>query len=142
MTTVKLMGALPGGDNNGASAIGGDLVKDPRRLHPMIAIVDGKRTTIDSDTGEQTVTVRVRRIEALLPDDMPAAEKLLRRALEKRTGQTVIPLDLEDEIAEAFKQLTLDELADEVDPAGGGADEPGEDQQGGDEDDEGEDEPD
>ncbi len=126
MTNVKLMGALPGGDNNGASAIGGELVRTPHRLHPMIAIVDCRRITTDADTGEHTATVRVRRIEALLADDLPAAERLLRRALEFRTGKTVLPLELEDEITLAFQQGTLDELAE--DGAEGGADEPGQDQ--------------
>lgn len=127
MTIVKLMGALPGGDNNGAHAIGGELVADMHRLHPMLAIVDCRRVTTDADTGEHTATVRIRRIEALMPDDLPAAERLLRRALENRLGKTVLPLDLEDEINAAFEQLTLDvdgELADEVDPAAGGADQP------------------
>lgn len=133
MTTVKLMGALPGGDNNGAAAIGGEMVREPRRLHPMIALVDCRRVATDADTGEQTATARVRRIEALLPSDMPAAERLLRRALEARTGLTVLPLELEDEIASAFTQGTLDELAEDQ-PVNGG-DEPdqgdGEDDDGG-----------
>lgn len=136
MTTVKLMGALPGGDNNGASAIGADLVRDPKRLHPMIVIVDCRRVATDNDTGEQTATVRVRRIEALLREDLPAAERLLRRALEFRTGKAVLPLELEDEINAAFQQLDFDSLA-EVDEAGGGADQPSEDDRG-DSDDDGE----
>ncbi len=138
MTTVKLMGALPGGDNNGASAIGGELVADPKRLHPMIVIVDCRRVAIDQDSGEQTATVRVRRIEALLPEDLASAERLLRRALEFRTGKTVLPLDLEDEINAAFQQLDFDSLADGPDQAAGGADEP---QEGGCEGEEQDDEP-
>jgi hypothetical protein len=128
MTSVKLMGALPGGDNNGAAAIGGELVRDPHRMHPMLVIVDCRRVSTDADTGEQTATVRVRRIEALLPDDLPAAQRLLRRALEHRLGKTVLPLDLEDEITAAFEQLTLD-LDGDADESGDtpddDADEPG-----------------
>jgi hypothetical protein len=128
MTSVKLMGALPEGDNNGAAAIAADLLQDPHRLRPMIAIVDCRRVSTDNDTGEHTATVRVRRIEALLPSDLAQAERLLRRALEGRTGQTVLPLDLEDDIRAAFEQLDL--LA-EPDETGGGADQPGQGQQGG-----------
>jgi hypothetical protein len=132
MTLVKLMGALPGGDNNGAAAIGADLIKEPHRMRPMIAIVDCRRVAIDSDSGERTATVRIRRIEALRPDDLGAAEKLMRRALESRTGATVLPLDLEDEIAAAFAEFDPD--ADDDEAAGPGDDEEGE--AGEDEDDE------
>jgi hypothetical protein len=100
---IKLTGSLPKGDANGLGPIIGDLVDDPAALHVVLAIVDTKKITTDADTGEVVPTVRVRRIEALLPDDLKAARRLMERALERRTGKTVLPLTLEDDVREAFK---------------------------------------
>ena len=41
----------------------------------------------------------------LLPEDLGPAEKLIRRALEARSGQTTLPLELEDEIQKAFEEM-------------------------------------
>ena len=52
------------------------------------------------------ITIRVRRAEMLLASDLPAAEKLIRRAAEARSDQPVLPLEVEDEIAQVFKDMT------------------------------------
>jgi hypothetical protein len=110
MPNVKTNALLPKGEENGLQPIAGVLVaegtnRQPKRLRAVIAIVDTKRVGIDSDTGEEQATVRFRRVEVLLSADLSAAEKLLRRALEARSDQTVLELELEDEIRQAFDQM-------------------------------------
>jgi hypothetical protein len=107
---VKRQAVLPKGEENGLAAIAPELVAEgahrrPKRLRAAMVIFDARRVAIDSDTGEELVTVRLRRIEPLLGEDLPAAEKLLRRALEARSGQTTLPLELEDEIRATFEAL-------------------------------------
>jgi hypothetical protein len=110
MADVKRNAVLPKGEENGLSAIAPELVAEgahrrTKRLRAAMVIFDARRVAIDSDTGEEIVTVRLRRIEPLLGEDLPAAEKLLRRALESRSGQTTLPLELEDEIRATFEAL-------------------------------------
>lgn len=112
MTTAKLASTLPEGDSNGLLAIVDELIGQPHDMHVVIALVDCKRTTTDCDTGEVVPTARVRRIEAITaPEDGKRLINLLRRAYEQRTGQAVLPLDLEDELRSVF--------GDEVDPGTG-----------------------
>jgi hypothetical protein len=110
MAQVKTNALLPKGDDNGLQVIAGPLAVEtmgmaPSRLRAAIVIFDGKRVNFDKDADEELVTVRVRRIELLLPSDLGGAEKLIRRALEARSDGTVLPLELEDEIREAFDQM-------------------------------------
>jgi len=111
MAGIKKQGLMPSGDENGLLDIAPLLVaegahRSPKQLRAVLGIVDAKRVNIESDTGEEVATVRFRRIEVLLGDDLGAAEKLIRRALEARSGQTTLPLELEDDIQQAFKDMT------------------------------------
>ena len=101
----KLSASLPKGDANGLPAIAADLVEQPHRFHVVMAVVDCKKVTTDHDTGEVEPTARIRRIEAILPADLKAAEQLMRRAMEHRSGRTVLPLGLEDELRFAFGRI-------------------------------------
>lgn len=105
MSDIKISGTLPKGDANGAASIAADLIADPHRFKVLLMIVDCKKVTTDNDTGEAVPTARVRRVEAVLPADLPAAEQLMRRSLEKRSGRTVLPLGLEDEMRLAFRDI-------------------------------------
>lgn len=105
MSDIKLGGALPKGDANGMAAIAADLVADPHRFKVVLLIIDCKKVTTDNDSGEQIPTARIRRAEAVLPQDLPHAEAIMRRALEQRTGRVVLPLNLEDEVRLAFGQV-------------------------------------
>lgn len=98
-----MAGMLPEGDANGLAAIGLELVEHPRRRHVVIAIVDTKTIKTNVDTGARTATVRIRRIEAITdPGDRGHLQRLLMREFERRTGQTVLPFDLESEVRAAF----------------------------------------
>lgn len=106
---TKLASALPKGDSNGLDGLARDLVDDPHRMHAVIAVLDCSKIITSTDTGEVEPTARVRRIERVLDADLTAAERLLRRALEKRAGDTQLPIDLEEELEEIFGQgVTLD----------------------------------
>ena len=73
---TKLASSLPGGEANGLGALA-------------------------TDTGDITPTARIRRIEAIRGDrDLVA--KVMRRAMEERTGKTVLPFDLEEDMRSAF----------------------------------------
>lgn len=103
--SAKIGGQLPKGDANGLGPIVRDLIDHPHRFHVLLAIVDCKKVAMDHDSGEVIPTARIRRVEVVLPEDLKSAEKLLRRALEKRAGLTVLPMDLEDEVSIAFNRV-------------------------------------
>lgn len=102
---TKLSSALPGGDGNGLASIARQLVDSPHELHVVIAIVDNKSTTTNHDSDEREPTARIRRIEVISGGDKQIAQQMMRRALEERTGQTVLPIDLEDELRAAFGDI-------------------------------------
>jgi hypothetical protein len=96
---TKLSSGLPRDpEKNGLAWIARDLVARPMNRHLMIAVVDCSKITTDTDTGMREPTVRVLRIERVHPHDVPEVERLVRRALEYRSGETVLPIDVEREI--------------------------------------------
>lgn len=105
---TKLASSLPGGDANGLTAIARELIDSPHEVHVVVAIVDCKRTTTDNDSGEVIPTARIRRIEVIDKDDRDLAAKMMRRALEGRTGKTVLPFDLEEDLRAAFGRVDPD----------------------------------
>jgi len=128
MPDVKRAALLPKGEENGLAAIARDLVaegtgRQPRKMRAVLCVVDCRRVAIDSDTGEEVATVRVRRAEVVLPQDLAEAEKLIRRALEFRTGLATLPLELEEELEQAFREIDLE--ADPDAKADEGGEEPG-----------------
>lgn len=108
MSDIKLASTLPKGQANGLGPIVLDLIQHPGDFKVVLAIVDCKEITTDADTGETVPTARIRRIEAVLDSDLPAARRLMVRATEQRTGRTMLPLDLEDEMTAAFKGAERD----------------------------------
>lgn len=99
---TKLQSSLPKGEANGLAALARKLIDQPEAVHVVVMLVDCKKISTDVDTGDIEPTARIRRIEAVLSEDHPQAEKMLRRALEKRTGKTVLPFDLEEDLRSAF----------------------------------------
>jgi hypothetical protein len=105
MAEAKIGGTLPKGDGDGLSHLAGDMVRDPHRFRVVMAVIDVKKVTTDFDTGDIIPVARIRRIEVIQGSDLTAAEQLMRRASEKRSDRTVLPLDLEDEISSAFRDI-------------------------------------
>lgn len=111
---TRLSSRLPKGEPNGLDAIARDLIAEPHRAHIVIAVVDCSKIVTDVDAGDPQPTARIRRIERVITADLPHAEQLLRRALEKRSGMATLPLDLEDEITQIFTEAAgTGELPDE-----------------------------
>ena len=102
---TKLASSLPGGDANGLTSIARDLIDSPHDVHVVVALVDCKKITTDNDSGEVVPTARVRRIEVIGEADRDLAAKMMRRALEQRTGKTVLPFDLEEDLRAAFGRI-------------------------------------
>ncbi|MDZ7732234.1 MAG: hypothetical protein U5R31_03200 [Acidimicrobiia bacterium] len=75
----------------------------------MVGIVDCKQTTLDHDSGERIPTARIRRIEPIDGDDEELAAKLMRRALERRMGETVLPFETEEDLTDLLESLVEDD---------------------------------
>lgn len=103
---TKISSSLPKGDANGLVAIARHLIDEPHDVHVVVALVDCKRTTTDNDTGETIPQARIRRIEAgFTVDDQRVLQQIMRRQLERRTGRTVLPFDLEEDLRTAFGRV-------------------------------------
>ena len=113
--TAKFAGALPEGDANGLGPVVRHLIDRPHDLHVVVALLDCKRTTTDNDTGDVVPTARIRRIEVVVDaEDKALLRRLLERALERRTGATVLPFELEADMRSAFDDV--DEVTGELPP--------------------------
>ena len=89
---TKLASKLPqDNDLNGLGALRRQLVDDPAETHLVIAEIDCSKIETITDTGDVEPTVRILRIEAVNTADQFDVEGMLKRALEKRTGKTVLP---------------------------------------------------
>lgn len=115
---TKLVGTLPDGDGNGLHVIARALVNETDATHVVVAVLKTAKITEDVEKGGyKEATARVLRIEVVDPDDLKLAERLLRRALFRRRGSDVLPLEMEDEISDLFKHVWLNpetgELVDE-----------------------------
>lgn len=111
---MKMSGTMPKENRNGLAARAATLLNDPEALHVAIVIFRTSKITEDVETGEREPTVRMARVEPVLPQDAKQAEKLLRRALENREGVTTLPIEIEDEITEAFREATIDRSTGEM----------------------------
>jgi hypothetical protein len=97
----KLSSALP----KDHGLYGRKLVDEPTAVHAVIALVDVSRITTDVDTGDREPTVRVLHVEVITQADLPDAQRLLRDAIEKRTGATMLDGfsdDLDQNLKAAF----------------------------------------
>ncbi len=104
MPDTNFAGSAPEGDANGLSPYVGEILAGARTnaLWPVIAVLDCASEKVDYRKGGRTPTMGVRRIEIVLPEDRKAVARILARTLERRTGKAVLPLDLEDQIEQAF----------------------------------------
>lgn len=82
---------------------GPKLVKEPEDVHVVIALVDCSKVTKLVDTGDTEPTLRILRMELINDADLPDAHLMLRHAIEKRTGATVLD-GFEDDIDQDMKR--------------------------------------
>jgi hypothetical protein len=100
---IKLTSTLPQGEANGLRAAVDQFLDDPAGARIGIVVFDTKGTAENFDEQTVTATVRLRRVEIIGDtDDAQAAKRLMMRAHEQRTGQTVLPLGMETDIDEVF----------------------------------------
>lgn len=99
---MKIASALPKENANGLSPIYTKLINHPEQVHVIIALVDCSKLTTDTDTGDIDPTLRVLRVEAVTEADKPEAAGMIRAAIEKRTGATVLD-GFEDDIDHDMK---------------------------------------
>ncbi len=120
--TVKMASALPKADEmNGLGVVAEAAVADSDIKIVAVVVLDCKAITHDVDSGEDVPTFRVRRIEPIgRDDDRAALGRIANRAFESRTGKTVLPLDVEQELADVFGRLdpTTGEILDQADGEG------------------------
>lgn len=102
MSEASLAGNLPAGDGDGLSVIVPELIREPRKVHVVIALIDCAKITTKPDSGEVTPTARIRRIEVVTEQDRRIARQLLDRSLGKRTGRQALPFDLEQDLRSVF----------------------------------------
>lgn len=105
---TKLNSALPKGEANGLDAIARDLIDNPDQVQVLLMLVDCKQVTTDMDTGDVIPTARIRRVEPIRHDKQRVM-LMLRRAMEERTGKTVLPFDLEEDLRGVLGGLEGDE---------------------------------
>ena len=101
---ARLAAGLPKGEANGLAALARDLIDNPSQVHVAVVLLDCKKITTDIDTGDIEPVARIRRIEPI-SDDKEIVAKIMRRALESRTGKTVLPFDLEEDMRAAFEGI-------------------------------------
>lgn len=102
---TKLGSGLPKGEANGLNELAAALVNEPEQVHVVIALIDCKSVKTDTDTGDVEATARIRRIEAVPAQDRGLAKAMMRRQFETRTGKTVLPYQLEQDLLAAFGNI-------------------------------------
>lgn len=107
MSEITLSGRLPKGDANGLGPLARSLIQEPEKVHAILVLVDCTKIVTEVDTGETIPVARIRRAEAIRPSDIKEAQRLIRRAWEERNGDTVLPMELEDDIEAMFKGVDL-----------------------------------
>jgi hypothetical protein len=106
MSEISLSGALPRGDANGLGVIVKSLIRDPEHIHALMVLVDTTKLVTHVDTGETIPVLRIRRAEVIRDADLKEAERLIRRSWEERNGDTVLPLEMEDDLKLIFDSVT------------------------------------
>lgn len=101
--SAKLSSSLPDGGANGLSAIAEQLADSPEKIHVAVILLDCSKITTNIDNGDVVPTARIRRIEVMSdPEDNFRLKQLVRRQYERRTGKTVLPFELEQDLNDAL----------------------------------------
>lgn len=114
--SVRMSGAMPDGERNGLASLAHALIEAPGAVRVAVVLLDAVKLTTDVSSGDVVPTVRIRAIEPITAHETDAAElrRLMRRAYERRTGQTELPLEIEREMESL--NLTDDANAGDAEP--------------------------
>jgi hypothetical protein len=113
--TVKLAAKMPKDfEMNGLDAQAEALIDDPKTLRCGVVWYDTRDVNINTDTGAQVPTVRIRRFEPLgdADDVSKAIREAVGEAIQARTGRAPIPWDIVEVVdgdQEAYYGDTLPE---------------------------------
>ena len=107
---TKLASTLP--DGHGLDAVRRQLLEEPHHQHVAIALVNCSKEVVDHEKNSREPVAAIRTIEIIHPDDVTRATKLLTRGRDRRLGSTVLPLDLEDDVAATFNGRSEDVQTD------------------------------
>lgn len=134
----KIKATLPKDyETNGLYELARRAAADPTKLHMAIVVCDCSKIEVDTDTGARDATVRIRRIEEVAPGDLRSAEYLLSHGIEWRLGDSLLPFDIDKEMAAIFPPGTTidtetgvitvpgDEYSEDEDDEDGAAPDPG-----------------
>jgi len=109
-TIAYLSGRLPDGEANGLTSAVADMTNDPADVRAMVVLFDCPKVTVLTADGTRIPTLRIRRCEVISdPTDRQSLRRLLMREYERRTGQLVLPLELEHDVEAAFGDITPDD---------------------------------
>lgn len=103
---TKLASALP--DGHGLEAVRRQLLEEPRHKHVAVALVNCAKEVVDHEKGSREPVAAIRTIEVVHPDDLALTHQILTRGRDRRLGSTVLPLDLEDDVAGTFRGRSED----------------------------------
>jgi hypothetical protein len=107
--TAVLGASLPKGEHNGLTPYARLLADKPKKIRPVLALIDCVTITENTDDGSQKAKVRIRRIELITDEgDAKIIERCLLRAFETRTGAVTLPFDLESDVRSAFDDMQDD----------------------------------
>lgn len=93
--SVTIANKLPKDDTNGLAALEARLADDPDDMIMVVGMIRTDRITRvphDADN-PRIVTTALLHVEALTDKDAAAAEKLMRRTYETRTGKRELPFE-------------------------------------------------
>lgn len=104
MGRAKISSSLPAeATTNGLMHLSDEMTSEPSQMHIAVIAFDTKEIKLNTDTDEAVPTARIRRIEPIeRTDDRKQVQRIMRRAYEERTGETVLPYDLEADLSDAF----------------------------------------
>lgn len=113
---MKIATQLPKGAQNGLTAIDRALVNNPDRSHLIVAEIDCKSITTDTDSGDTEPTVRILHVEVI--DEESGNYNRVRQALDaryrRRTGDNPLPFDVTVTVPADGRTYTFDADIGEV----------------------------
>lgn len=111
---TKISSTLPGDEQNGLHVVAKALRERPKDTHVIVAVIDTKTLTTDVETGAVTPTARILAVEVINPDpnldDLETAQRLMRRASERRHGGEMLPIEVEDEFTALFRRVDREHM--------------------------------
>ncbi len=108
---MKFAGKLP----EGLTVVSRVLIEKPAEMHVAVCLFNTGKTVVNYDSGETEPVAHIRHAEVILdPEDRALIERIFLRAQSRRGGQQVLPMDLEDDVREAFRGLSIDLATGEV----------------------------